>query len=114
MFQKKSESFLFSTVKNHFINYPTPFSLTYLWNFGSLAGFCLMLQIVTGFFLSMHYTADVATSFNSVEHIMRDVNFGWLFRYTHANGASMFLLVVYIHMARGIFYRSYLQPRGAL
>jgi len=76
MFQKRTESFLFSTLKNHFINYPTPFNLSYLWNFGSLAGFCLMLQITTGFFLSVHYTADVATSFNSVEHIMRDVNLG--------------------------------------
>jgi quinol-cytochrome oxidoreductase complex cytochrome b subunit len=73
-----------------------------------------MIQIISGFFLSMHYTADVATAFNSVEHIMRDVNLGWLFRYTHSNGSSMFLLVVYIHMARGIYYRSYLRPRAGL
>jgi ubiquinol-cytochrome c reductase cytochrome b subunit len=114
MLNNKKESILFSTLQNHFLNYPTPFSLSYMWNFGSLAGFCLVIQILSGFFLASHYTADVATSFNSVEHIMRDVNYGWLFRYVHANGASMFLLVVYIHMARGIFYRSYLKPRGAL
>jgi quinol-cytochrome oxidoreductase complex cytochrome b subunit len=114
MLNKRTEPLLFSKIQNHFINYPTPFNLSYIWNFGSLSGFCLMVQIVTGFFLASHYTADVATSFDSVEHIMRDVNYGWLFRYTHSNGASMFLLVVYIHMARGIFYRSYIRPRGML
>ena len=89
------------------MNYPTSFNLSYLWNFGSLAGFCLMVQIVSGFFLATHYTADIATSFNSVEYIMRDVNYRWLFRYTHANGASMFLLLAYRHRARCAFYRFY-------
>jgi ubiquinol-cytochrome c reductase cytochrome b/c1 subunit len=101
-------------LRNHLLYYPTPTSLSYFWNFGSLAGFCLIIQIISGLFLAMHYTADTALAFDSVEHIMRDVNFGWLLRYTHANGASMFLLVVYIHMARGLFFRSYVSPRESL
>ena len=101
-------------LRNHLLQYPTPASLSYFWNFGSLAGFCLIIQLVSGLFLAMHYTADIALAFDSVEHIMRDVNAGWLLRYLHANGASMFLLVVYIHMARGLYFQSFQQPREAL
>ncbi len=91
--------------------YPVPRNLNYFWNFGVLAGVALMCQIVTGIVLAMHYAANGAIAFDSVEHIMRDVNFGWLIRYAHANGASMFLLVVYIHIARGLYYGSYKAPR---
>ena len=91
--------------------YPVPRNLNYFWNFGVLAGVALMCQIVTGIVLAMHYAANGAIAFDSVEHIMRDVNFGWLLRYAHANGASMFLLVVYIHIGRGLYYGSYKAPR---
>jgi len=91
--------------------YPVPRNLNYFWNFGVLAGVALMCQIVTGIVLAMHYAANGAIAFDSVEHIMRDVNFGWLIRYAHANGASMFLLVVYIHIGRGLYYGSYKAPR---
>jgi len=103
-----------TVLRNHLLQYPTPTSLSYFWNFGSLAGFCLIIQIVSGLFLAMHYTADISLAFDSVEHIMRDVNAGWLLRYLHANGASMFLLVVYAHMARGLYFQSFRQPREAL
>ncbi|PJF45466.1 MAG: cytochrome b, partial [Candidatus Thermofonsia Clade 3 bacterium] len=98
----------------HLVAYQTPRNLNYWWNFGSLAGICLMLQIVTGVVLAMHYTPHVAHAFDSVEHIMRDVNWGWLLRYAHANGASMFFLVVYIHIFRGLYYGSYKAPRELL
>ncbi|MBY0282916.1 MAG: cytochrome b/b6 [Sphingomonas sp.] len=91
--------------------YPVPRNLNYFWNFGVLAGVALMCQIVTGIVLAMHFAADAGLAFDSVEHIMRDVNFGWLLRYAHANGASMFLLVVYIHIGRGLYYGSYKAPR---
>ena len=91
--------------------YPVPRNLNWFWNFGVLAGLALMVQIITGVTLAMHYAANGAIAFDSVEHIMRDVNYGWLLRYTHANGASMFLAVVYIHMGRGLFYGSYKAPR---
>ena len=94
--------------------YPVPRNLNYFWNFGVLAGFALVIQIVTGVVLAMHYRADGAIAFDSVEHIMRDVNGGWFFRYLHANGASMFLAVVYIHMARGLYYGSYKPPREVI
>lgn len=106
--------YLFSVLNNHLIDYPTPTNLNYLWGFGSLAGICLGIQIVTGVLLAMHYTPHVSLAFYSVEHIMRDVNYGWLLRYTHANGASMFFLVVYIHMFRGLYYGSYIYPREGL
>lgn len=96
------------------VSYKAPASLSYLWNFGSLALFCLVLQIITGIFLAMHYVASPDLAFNSVEHIMRDVNYGWLMRYLHANGASMFFLVVYIHIFRGLYYGSYMYPREFL
>ena len=100
-----------STVNDHLINYPTPINIHYAWNFGFLASMCLVIQIVTGIFLAMHYTPHVDLAFSSLEHIMRDVNYGWLLRYIHANGASMFFIVVYIHMFRGLYFGSYTKPR---
>jgi len=94
--------------------YPTPKNLNYWWNFGSLAGITLVIMIVTGIILSMHYTAHVDHAFQSVERIMRDVNYGWLIRYIHANGASFFFIVVYIHIFRGLYYGSYKAPRELL
>lgn len=96
---------------NHLINYPTPININYAWGFGSLAGFYLVIQIITGIVLACHYTAHDTLAFFSVEHIMRNVNYGWLFRYTHANGASMFFIIIYLHIARGLFYSSYIYPR---
>jgi len=94
--------------------HPTPKNLNYMWNFGSLAGLCLVIQILTGIFLAMNYTAHVDMAFDSVERIMRDVNYGWLLRYMHAVGASMFFVVVYIHIFRGLYYGSYKGPREVL
>ncbi|AKH43423.1 ubiquinol-cytochrome c reductase cytochrome b subunit [Altererythrobacter atlanticus] len=91
--------------------YPVPRNLSYFWNFGVLAGFCLVLQIVTGVIMAMHYAANTQVAFDSIEHTMRDVNWGWLMRYAHANGASAFFVVVYIHIFRGLFYGSYKAPR---
>ncbi|MES2289555.1 MAG: cytochrome b N-terminal domain-containing protein [Pseudomonadota bacterium] len=91
--------------------YPVPRNLNYFWNFGVLAGVALVIQIVTGIILAMHFRADGSIAFDSVEHIMRDVNGGWFLRYAHANGASMFLFVVYVHIARGLYYGSYKPPR---
>jgi quinol-cytochrome oxidoreductase complex cytochrome b subunit len=94
--------------------YPSPKNLNYFWNFGSLAGFCLVVQMVTGIVLAMHYTPHVSMAFDSTEHIMRDVNYGWLLRAVHSNGASMFFIVVYIHIIRGLYYGSYKAPREVL
>ena len=94
--------------------YPSPRNLSYLWNFGSLAGLCLVIQIVTGIVLAMHYTPHTDLAFDSVERIMRDVNYGWLIRYMHANGASFFFIAVYIHIFRGLYYGSYKAPREIL
>ena len=91
--------------------YPVPRNLNYMWNFGVLAGFCLVLQLVTGIILAMHYAPNAGVAFASTEHIMRDVNWGWLLRYAHANGASMFFVVIYLHIFRGFFYGSYKAPR---
>ena len=91
--------------------YPVPRNLNYFWNFGVLAGFMLVVQILTGVILAMHYAANAGVAFDSTEHIMRDVNWGWLLRYGHANGASMFFVVVYIHMFRGLYFGSYKAPR---
>jgi ubiquinol-cytochrome c reductase cytochrome b subunit len=99
-------------VNDHLIDYPTPSNISLFWNYGFLAGMCLGIQIITGILLAMHYTPHVDLAFLSVEHIMRDVNGGWLLRYTHANGASMFFIVVFIHIGRGLYYGSYAQPRG--
>jgi ubiquinol-cytochrome c reductase cytochrome b subunit len=97
---------------NHLVDYPSPVNVNYLWSLGSIAGICLAIQVISGVFLAMHYVPHVDYAFLSVEHIMRDVNYGWLLRYMHANGASMFLLSAYIHMARGLYYGSYKSPRG--
>ena len=105
---------IFSYVNEHLVDYPAPKNLNYAYNFGSLAGVMLVIQIVTGIVLAMHYTPHVDHAFNSVEHIMRDVNYGWLMRYMHANGASMFFIVVYIHIFRGLYYGSYKSPREVL
>jgi ubiquinol-cytochrome c reductase cytochrome b subunit len=102
---------ILSLLNDHLIEYPTPTNLSYFWGFGSLAGICLILQILTGVFLAMHYTPHVDLAFLSVEHIMRDVEGGWFLRYMHANGASMFFIVVYMHMFRGLYYGSYASPR---
>ena len=105
---------LLAFVDSHIIIYPTPVNLNYMWSFGSTAGICLVIQILTGIFLAMHYTPHIDLAFNSVEHIMRDVNNGWLIRYLHANGASMFFIVVYCHIFRGLYFGSYIYPRGQL
>ncbi len=99
------------TLANHLTDYPTPKNLNYWWTFGGILTFCLITQIVTGLVLAMHYIAHADMAFSSVEHIMRDVNYGWLLRYVHANGASMFFLAVYIHIFRSLFYGSYKSPR---
>ena len=91
--------------------YPVPRNLNYFWNFGFLAGICLVLQIVTGVVLAMHYAPDQRIAFDSTEHIMRDVNWGWLMRYMHANGASAFFVVIYVHIFRGFYFSSYKAPR---
>jgi quinol-cytochrome oxidoreductase complex cytochrome b subunit len=103
---------LISLIRSHILFYPTPVSLNYFWGFGSLAGFFLVVQIFSGLFLAMHYCADTSLAFDSVQHIMRNVKGGWLVRYIHANGASMFLGLLYLHMARGIYYRSYTGDRA--
>ena len=105
---------VFTFLHHEMHEYPTPKNLNYLWNFGSLAGITLVIMIVTGIILSMHYTAHVDHAFQSVERIMRDVNYGWLIRYIHANGASFFFIVVYIHIFRGLYYGSYKAPRELL
>ena len=101
-------------VYSSFIAYPTPRNLNYWWTFGGILAFMLGAQIVTGIVLVMHYTPHADMAFNSVEHIMRDVNYGWLLRYLHSNGASMFFIAVYIHMFRGMYYGSYKEPREVL
>jgi len=102
---------LLSTVDSHIIDYPTPANFSYWWGLGSIAGFCLVVQLVTGIVLAMHYTPHVDLAFSSVEHIMRDVENGWIIRYLHANGASFFFVVVYLHILRGLYYGSYMHPR---
>lgn len=98
----------------HFSVYKTPKNLSYLWNLGSIAGIALVIQIITGLFLTMHYTPHVDHAFDSVEKIMRNVNYGWLIRYMHAVGASMFFVAVYLHILRGLYYGSYKKPRELL
>ena len=98
----------------HLTDYPTPKNLNYWWTFGGILTFCLITQIITGIVLGMHYVAHADLAFGSVEHIMRDVNYGWLIRYVHANGASMFFLAVYIHIFRSLYYGSYKSPREVI
>src|SRR6202795_3126815 len=102
---------VFTLLAHELMVYPTPRNLNYWWNFGSLAGIVLVIMIVTGVVLAMHYTPHAALAFDSVERIMRDVNYGWLLRYIHMNGASMFFLIVYIHLFRGLYYGSYKYSR---
>lgn len=96
---------------SYIVDSPQPANLSYMWNFGSLLALCLVIQILSGVFLAMHYTPSVDLAFNSVEHIMRDVNNGWIVRYTHANVASFFFICVYLHVARGMYYGSFKSPR---
>jgi quinol-cytochrome oxidoreductase complex cytochrome b subunit len=103
-----------SLMYDSFVTYPTPRNLNFLWTFGAILSFFLIIQIVTGIILVMHFTPTVDMAFNSVEHIMRDVNYGWLLRYAHANGASMFFVAVYVHIFRGLYYGSYKEPREIL
>nr|YP_010555500.1 apocytochrome b [Ramaria rubella]UYR22256.1 apocytochrome b [Ramaria rubella] len=99
-------------LNSYLVDSPQPANISYLWNFGSLLGVCLILQILTGVFLAMHYQAHVDFAFSSVEHIMRDVNAGWALRYAHANIASFFFIFVIMHIGRGLYYSSYREPRG--
>ena len=109
----KTHPFL-SLVNSYVIDSPSPSNISYLWNYGSLLGVVLVIQIATGVTLAMHYTPHVDLAFISVEHIMRDVNYGWMIRYMHANGAAFFFIFVYIHMAKGLYYGSYKAPRVML
>nr|QUE26651.1 cytochrome b [Ilythea japonica] len=99
---------LFKIANNALVDLPAPINISSWWNYGSLLGLCLIIQILTGLFLAMHYTADINTAFNSVNHICRDVNYGWLLRTLHANGASFFFICIYLHVGRGMYYGSYL------
>nr|YP_009317068.1 apocytochrome b [Pestalotiopsis fici]AOW71167.1 apocytochrome b [Pestalotiopsis fici] len=102
---------LLKLVNNYLIDSSEPSNISYLWNFGSLLALCLVIQIITGVTLAMHYSPNVLEAFNSIEHIMRDVNNGWLIRYLHANTASAFFFLVYLHIGRGMYYGSYRSPR---
>nr|AAS01752.1 cytochrome b [Noturus flavus] len=99
---------LFKITNNALIDLPAPSNISAWWNFGSLLLLCLIMQILTGLFLAMHYTSDISTAFSSVAHICRDVNYGWLIRNLHANGASFFFICIYLHIGRGLYYGSYL------
>jgi ubiquinol-cytochrome c reductase cytochrome b subunit len=99
---------LFKIINNALVDLPAPSNISAWWNFGSLLGLCLIIQTLTGLFLAIHYTADIETAFNSVNHICRDVNYGWLLRTLHANGASFFFICIYLHIGRGIYYGSFL------
>jgi ubiquinol-cytochrome c reductase cytochrome b subunit len=103
-----------SLLNAHLVDYPTPVNLNYNWSFGSTAGLCLAIQLLTGIFLAMHYTPEVHHAFASVEHIIRDVQYGWVLRYLHANTASFFFILVYAHIFRGLFHGSFTQPRELL
>ena len=109
-----NKNYIYSLLASHVVYYPSPITLTYAWSFGSLAGLCLVIQIISGIFLAMYYVPDITMAFSSVEFIMRDVKNGWLIRYIHANGASMFFILVYAHMCRGLYYGSYMKPRELL
>jgi len=101
-------------LNQYIIDSALPVNISYLWGFGSILGMCLVIQIITGVLLAMHYTPHIEIAFSSIEHIMRDVNNGWLIRYLHLNGASMFFIMVYIHIGRGLFYGSFIYPRVLL
>ena len=106
----KSHS-LIKLINSYLIDSSQPSNLSYLWNFGSLLALCLVIQIITGTTLAMHYNPSILEAFNSIEHIMRDVNNGWLIRYLHSNTASAFFFIVYLHIGRGLYYGSYRAPR---
>lgn len=110
---RKSNTYL-SLVNSYLIDSPQPSSINYWWNLGSLLGLCLVIQIASGVFLAMHYSSNIELAFDSVEHIMRDVNAGWLIRYIHANGASFFFICMYLHIGKALYYGSYKQPRVML
>nr|CAI5371684.1 COB.CDS.1 [Saccharomyces cerevisiae]CAI6379270.1 COB.CDS.1 [Saccharomyces cerevisiae] len=110
---RKSNVYL-SLVNSYVIDSPQPSSINYWWNMGSLLGLCLVIQIVTGIFMAMHYSSNIELAFSSVEHIMRDVHNGYILRYLHANGASFFFMVMFMHMAKGLYYGSYRSPRVTL
>jgi len=101
---------LIKIINNSLVDLPSPTNISLWWNFGSILGLCLIRQILTGLFLAIHYAADVSLAFNRVSHIMRDVNYGWLLRILHANGASIFFIGLYLHAGRGIYFISYLFP----
>nr|CUS58574.1 TPA: cytochrome b [Hydractinia symbiolongicarpus] len=105
----RKENPIFAPLNSTLVDLPSPASISYFWNFGSLLGLCLVIQILTGIFLAMHYCSDENLAFSSVAHISRDVNYGFILKYLHANGASAFFLCVYIHIARGLYYGSYLR-----
>nr|QHF17698.1 cytochrome b [Trichiosoma vitellina] len=104
---KKKNNMIMNMLNNSLINLPTPSNITSLWNFGSLLGLCLLIQLMTGIFLSMHYSANIELAFSSVIHICRDVNNGWMMRLMHANGASFFFICIYLHIGRSIYFGSY-------
>ena len=105
---------IFTMMQKEYGSFPTPKNFNYFWNFGALAMINLVIMIATGIFLAMNYAASVDLAFDSVQRIMRDVNYGWMLRYIHQNGASMFFIVVYIHIFRGLYYGSYKYPRELL
>ena len=105
---------LSEAIKHELTEYPVPRNLNYMWSFGFLAMFILFTQLISGIFLAMHYKPDVAMAFDSVQHIMRDVNYGWLIRYIHSTGASAFFAIVFIHIGRTLYYGSYRRPREFL
>jgi len=108
-FLKKSK--LFSQLYSHLATYSTPFNLNYFWSLGAMSGFCLALQIVSGFFCAANYTPSELGAFVSIDHLMQDVMFGYYIRYFHANGASLFFIIVYLHIAKALYYGSYRAPR---
>nr|AZL35866.1 cytochrome b [Cosmoscarta mandarina] len=107
MFKPTRKKMLLKIINSTIIDLPTPVNLSSLWNLGSILGMCLLIQLITGTFLAMHYTANIEMAFNSINHICRDVNYGWLIRILHANGASLFFTCIYIHIGRGMYYGSY-------
>lgn len=110
---RKTNPFI-SLGNSYIIDAPEPSNISYFWNFGSLLGVCLVIQLLSGIFLAMHYSSNLDLAFISVQHIMKEVNYGWLIRYVHANGAGFFFIFVYLHMARGLYFGSYRKPRVAL
>jgi ubiquinol-cytochrome c reductase cytochrome b subunit len=112
--QSKELKLFFTFIQKHLINYPTPINLNYLWGIGSLIGLFLVGQILSGILLAMHYTPHIVLAFESIEHIMRDINYGWFWRYCHANGASFIFILLYFHLCRGLYYSSYIYPYNLL